>query len=75
MGETFQVLVNVNVWETRKLYGNDSCPNQLQSWSLAWGLGGYAGVEGQRDGKLHVGKLHCVCCRPKVSCMLVRIHV
>ena len=49
----------VNVWEVTKqiLYGDDSCPNQLQSQSSPWGLGGAAGVEGQRDGKFREGKL------------------
>ena len=43
----------VDVWETRKqiLYGDNSCPSQLQS--LAGDLQS-AGVEGQRDGKLRV---------------------
>ena len=37
----------VNVWEVRKqkLYGDDSCPNQLQSQSSPGGLGGVTGVE------------------------------
>ena len=33
----------------QKVYGNDSCPNQLQSLAEDLQL---AGVEGQRDGKL-----------------------
>ena len=39
----------VNVWEVRKqkLYGDDSCPNQLQSQSSPGSLGGATGVEGQ----------------------------
>ena len=44
-----------------KLYGDDSCPNQLQSQSSPWSLGGGTGVEGQRDGKFREGKLYCVC--------------
>ena len=58
----------VNVWEVRKqkLYGDDSCPNQLQSQSSPGGLGGVTGVEGKRggkfrDGKFREGKLYCVC--------------
>ena len=59
----------VNVWEVRKqkLYGDDSCPNQLQSQSSPGGLGGATGVEGQRDGKFREGKLHCVCYACRVS--------
>ena len=40
----------VDVWEARKqkLYGDDSCPSQLQSLAEDLQL---AGVEGQRDGK------------------------
>ena len=43
----------VNMWEVRKqkLYGDDSCPNQLQSQSSPGGLRGATGFEGQRDGK------------------------
>ena len=46
----------VNVWEVRKqkLYGDDSCPNQLQS------PGGLGAATGQRDGKFREGKLYCV---------------
>ena len=40
----------------QKLYGDDSCPNQLQSQSSPGGLGGATGVEGQKE-----GKLYCVC--------------
>ena len=41
----------VDVWEARKqkLYGDDSCPSQLQSLAEDLQL---AGVEGQGDGKL-----------------------
>ena len=41
----------VDVWEARKqkLYGDDSCPSQLQSLAEDLKLDG---VEGQRDGKL-----------------------
>ena len=38
-----------------KLYGNDSCPNQLQSQSSPGCLGDDTGVEGQRDGKFREG--------------------
>ena len=40
----------VNVWEVKKqkLYGDDSCPNQLQSQSSPGGLGGATGVEGAK---------------------------
>ena len=43
----------VGVWDARKqkLYGDDSCPSQLQSLAEDLQL---AGVEGQMDGKLHV---------------------
>ena len=53
----------VNVWEVRKpkLYGDDSCPNQLQSQPSPTGLGGATGVEGQRAGK--------------VSCIELVMHV
>ena len=62
------------MWEVRKqkLYGDDSCPNQLQSQSSPGGLGGAAGVEGQRDGKFQEDKLYCVsyACRVSVgACM------
>ena len=41
----------VGVWDARKqkLYGDDSCPSQLQSLAEDLQL---AGVEGQTDGKL-----------------------
>ena len=62
------------MWEVRKqkLYGDDSCPNQLQSQSSPGGLGGATGVEGQRDGEFwdgefREGKLYCVCCACRVS--------
>ena len=42
------------------MYGDDSCPNQLQSQSSPGGLGGATGVEEQKDGKLQEGKLYCV---------------
>ena len=60
----------VNVWEVRKqkLYGDDSCPNQLQSQSSPGGLGGATGVEGQRDGKFREGKLRCVCYSSVAAC-------
>ena len=56
--------------EVRKqnLYGDDSCPNQLQCQSSPGGLRGAAGVEGQRDGKLQKGKLLCMY-RVSVWCM------
>ena len=58
----------VNMWEVRKrkLYGDDSCPNQLQSQSSPGGLEGATRVEGQRNGK---GKLYSVCyaCRVYVG--------
>ena len=59
MGAEFQV----KLWEVRKqkVYGDDSCPNQLQSQSSPGGLGGAAGVEGRRDDKFGEGKLYCVC--------------
>ena len=38
------------------MYGNDSCPNQLQSRSSPGGLGGAAVVEEHRDGKFWDGK-------------------
>ena len=34
--------------------------NQLQSQSSTEDLGGTAGVEGQKDGKLYEGKFPCV---------------
>ena len=59
------------MWEVRKqkLYGDDSCPNQLQSQSSPGGLGCAAGVEGQRDSKFWEGKLYFVCyaCRVTVA--------
>ena len=63
------------MWEVRKqkLYGDDSCPNQLQSQSSPGGLGGVTGVEGKRggkfrDGKFREGKLHCVCYASVAAC-------
>ena len=40
--QNFKSLVKENVWEVgkQKLYGDDSCPNQLQSQSSPGGLGG-----------------------------------
>ena len=72
MGAEFQIFAKefiVNVWEARKqkLYGDDSCPNQLQSQSSPGGLGGATGVEGQRDGKFGEGELYCVCYACRVS--------
>ena len=49
------------------LYGDNSCPNQLQSQSSPGGLGGATGVEGQRDGKFQEGKLYCVFYACRVS--------
>ena len=49
------------------MYGDDSCPNQLQSQSSPGGLGGATGVEGQRDGKFWEGKLYCYACRVSVA--------
>ena len=48
---------SANVWEVRKqkLYGDDSCRNQLQSQSSPGGVGVTAGVEGQRDDKFWEG--------------------
>ena len=71
------------MWEVRKqkLYGDDSCPNQLQSQSSPGGLGGSTGVEGQRDGKFQdgkfrEGKFYCVCVNVSViMCSLVWIRV
>ena len=75
------------MWEVRKqkLYGDDSCPNQLQYQSSPGGLGGAAGVEGQRDGKFpdgkfREGKLYCVCYACEylllhVLCVLMHVHV
>ena len=62
----------VNVWEVRKqkLYGEDSCPTQLQSQSSPGGLGGATGVEGQRDGKFRDGEFGVLClyaCRVSVA--------
>ena len=74
MGAEFQLEFNVNMWEVRKqkLYGDDSCPNQLQSQSSPGGLGGATGVEGQRDGKFWEDKLYCVgyACRVSVGALL-----
>ena len=54
MTDDLQSLVKeyvVGVWDVRKqkLYGDDSCPSQLQSLAEDLQL---AGVEGQTDGKL-----------------------
>ena len=67
----------VNVWEVRKqkLYGDDSCPNQLQSQSSLGGLGGTAGVEGERDGKFREGKCYCACYRVNVGACNVCVGV
>ena len=61
------IVKEVNVWEVRKqkLYGDDTCPNQLQSQSSTGGLGGATGVEG--DGKFREGKSYCVCYACRVS--------
>ena len=67
----------VNVWEVRKqkLYGDDSCPNHLQSQSSPGGLGGATGVEGQRDGKFREGKLLVIHLLLRVMCVLMHVHV
>ena len=65
----------------QKLYGDNLCPNQLQSQSSPGGLGGAAEVDGQRDGKFREGKLYCVCYACRVSvvlhvmCVLMHVHV
>ena len=65
MGEEFQILVKefiVNVWEVRKqkLYGDDSCPNQLQSHPQL-GVGVHARPLGLRGkGMLSSGKVSCI---------------
>ena len=51
-----EFIVNVREVKKQKVYGDDSCPNQLQSQSSHGGLG----VPGQRDGKFQGGKLNCV---------------
>ena len=62
------------MWEVRKqkLYGDDSCP---QSQSSPGDLGGAAGVDGHRDGKLWEGKLYCEYLLVHVMCVLVHVHV
>ena len=71
-------LDKVSVWEVRKqnLYGDDSCPNQLQPQSSPGGLGCATGVEGQRDGKFREGMLYCVCyaCRVSVAACNVCVN-
>ena len=52
----------------QNLYGDDLCPNQLQSQSSPGGLGGAIGVEGQREGKFREGKFYCVCYACVVAC-------
>ena len=52
MGAEFQIFAKefiVNVWEVRKqkLYGDDSCPNQLQSQSSPGGRGVPLGLRGK----------------------------
>ena len=72
----------VNMWEARKqkLYGDDSCPNQLQSQSSPGGLRCAAGVEGQRDGKSRkviciVFAMHVEYLLLHVTCVLMHVHV
>ena len=54
-----EFIVNMREVRKQKLYGDDSCHNQLQSQSSPGGLGVAAGVVGQRDGKFYEGKLYC----------------
>ena len=79
MGVEFQILVEefiANMWEVRKqkLYGNDSCPNQLQSQSLPGGLGGLRG-----KGMVSSGKVSCIvfvmhACRVSVGACNVCVY-
>ena len=72
-------LVKVNVWEVRKqkLYGDDSCPNQLQSQSSPGGVGGATGVEGVSSGKVSciVFVMHVEYLLVCVMCVLMHVHV
>ena len=63
------------MWEVRKqkLYGDDSCPNQLQSQSSPGGLGGATGVEGQ--GMASSGKVSCIVFVMHVEYLLMCVHV
>ena len=71
----------VKVWEVRKqkLYGDDTCTNQLQSQSSTGGLGVPLGLRGKgMVRKFREGKLYCVCyaCRVtllRVMCVLMYI--
>ena len=61
------------MWEVRKqkLYGEDSCPNQLQSQSSPGGLGGATGVEGQRD--VSSGMVSCIVFVIHIEYLLLRV--
>ena len=50
------------------MYGDNSCPNQLQS---PGSLGGATGVEGQRDGKLRDNVYSCM---DTCTCMCSSAH-
>ena len=67
------------MWEVRKqkLYGDDSCPNQLQSQSSPGGLGGATGVEGQISSVMvSSGKVSCIVyLLLRVICVLMHVHV
>ena len=68
----------VNAWEVRKqkLYGDDSCPNQLRPQSSPGGLGGAAGVEGK--GMVSSGDVSCIVCYAcgvSVGACNVYVHV
>ena len=52
-----------------KFYGDNTCPNQLQSQSSTGGLEGATGVEGQRDGRFR----SCVVFVMHVEYLLLRV--
>ena len=58
------------MWEVRKqkLYGNDSCPNQLQSQSSPGGLG-----VPQGKGIVSSGEVSCIVFVMHVEYLLVRV--
>ena len=64
----------VNVWKVRKqkLYGNDSCPNQLVS-VLTWESGGCHWALGLRGkGMVSSGKVSCIVFVMHVEYLLLR---
>ena len=81
MGAEFQIFTAkefvVNMWEVRKqkLYGNDSCPNQLQSQFSPGGLRVQLGLRGKGMASYVAFVLYVEYLLVHVMCALVHVSV